>query len=88
MWSRKLDAKSSVHLTLDYMKRAGTPYDPLTQNTFTLPDHNKFTYGVKYDYSISPNSKISLHLQRFKLRDSSPNKYRGYNVYVFYNMYW
>ncbi|MDR3348386.1 MAG: hypothetical protein LBO03_02065 [Acidaminococcales bacterium] len=87
MWSRKLNAKSTLHITADYMKRTGIPYDPLT-NYSALPDHNKFTYGVKYDYRLNSDSKISLHLQRFNLRDSGGNKYRGNNVYVFYSVYW
>jgi hypothetical protein len=88
MWSRKLSEKSSLHLTADYMKRTGAPYDPLSFGPLTLPGHNKFTYGIKYDYRISPDRKISLHLERFELRDVSGNRYRGNNVYVFYNMYW
>ncbi|MDR2006671.1 MAG: hypothetical protein LBP78_05445 [Acidaminococcales bacterium] len=85
MWSRKINAKSTFHITADYMKRLGVPYDPLMT---TLPDHNKFAYGVKYDWRLTADSKISLHLQRFKLRDSGGNRYRGNNVYVFYNIYW
>lgn len=101
MWSKKLDDKRDFRVTFDVMESNGSRYAGVSNyydgngnpqyTSIDVDGRTKYTAGLGYDIKVDVNSKFSIDLQAFKMKDGRstlgqpPTTYKGFNLLMKYN---
>ncbi|MDF2563613.1 MAG: hypothetical protein K0Q53_8 [Massilibacillus sp.] len=83
-WAKKLSTTRTFHVMANVMNSTGSTYDPIA--ALYVSDRTKYSGGIGYDVALSPNQTVSFEIEKFYMKDHSPdNSYHGCNLYLRYS---